>query len=424
MKIILDTEYLRGAVESSDFDKILPEVKKAHDALSGRSGRGGDFTGWLDLPGRTSDASLEQLMRLGEEIREHSDCLVSVGIGGSYVGIRATLEFLIADQKIPVYYAGHNLSSGYLYHLLKRIKDQRLTVVVISKSGTTTEPALAFRIIKQFMTEKYSPEELKRRIICITDPHKGALRAIAQKEGYRTYPIDPDVGGRFSVLTHVGLVPLAIAGIDIKGLVEGARRAEQEYAPCDLERNISYRYAAARYLLYKQGKVIEILSTFYQRLSFVEEWWKQLFGESEGKDGKGIFPASCNFTADLHSMGQLIQEGQRNIFETFLRSQDSGYELLIPKDEDDVDNFNCVAGQDLDFVNHQAYAATAAAHFEGGVPNMTISVPAFDAATLGHLYYFFEKAVAVTGYLLGVNPFDQPGVEAYKIKMFALLGRK
>ncbi len=423
MDIELRRDNLKGFLEEKDYTNLLPEIQKAHDHLENRTGKGQEFTGWMDLPSKMEDSFLDEIEEFGRQIRKDSDCLLSVGIGGSYVGIHASLEFLIADQKLPVYYAGHNLSSGYLYHLLNSLKDKRVTVVVISKSGTTTEPALAFRIIKKFMQEKYSAEELKKRIICITDGQKGALRDIAQKQGYRSFAINNDVGGRFSVLTPAGLVPLAIAGIDVKGLIQGARLAQEHFSRMDLDTNIAYQYAAARFLLYKGGKYIEILATFYQRLSLVEEWWKQLFGESEGKDGKGIFPTSLSFTTDLHSMGQMIQEGQRNVFETFLIVDQPGHVLTIPHDEDDLDKFNCVAGQDLDFVNKQAYQATAMAHYEGGVPNMTLMVPRFDANSLGQLYYFFEKAVAMKGYLLGVNPFDQPGVEAYKKKMFGLLGK-
>ncbi len=423
MNISLDLQHLKRFVERKDLDALAPAVTKAHQDLENRTGPGQEFTGWLDLPVKTSDVFLNELKKLGEEIRGSSDCLVSIGIGGSYIGIRASLEFLVSDQKLPIYYAGHNLSSTYLYYLLESLKDKRITVVVISKSGTTTEPALAFRIIQQFMKQKYSPAEARKRIICITDEKKGALRAMAEREGYRAYSIPDDVGGRFSILTAVGLLPLAIAGIDIRAMIAGARKAQEHCSVNDLGKNIAYQYAAARYLLYQQGKVIEILATFYQRLAFVEEWWKQLFGESEGKDNKGIFPASVNFTADLHSMGQLIQEGQRNLFETFLLIKDSGKALIIPGEDHDLDGFNCVAGKDLDYVNKQAYQATAMAHYEGGVPNMSITLEKFDAYSLGQLFYFFEKAVAITGYLMGVNPFNQPGVEAYKRKMFALLGK-
>lgn len=423
MDIKLNRDNLKGFLEEKDYEDLLPEIQKAHNHLENRTGKGREFTGWIDLPGKIEDTFLDEIDALGAQIRKESDCLLSIGIGGSYVGVHASLEFLIADQKLPVYYAGRNLSSGHLYHLLESLEDKRVTVIVISKSGTTTESALAFRIIKKFMEKKYEPEELKKRIICITDSQKGALRSIVQTEGYRSFAISNDVGGRFSVLSPAGLVPLAIAGIDVKGLIEGARVAQRQFSRMDLKTNIAYQYAAARFLLYKQGKDIEILATFYQRLSLVEEWWKQLFGESEGKDGKGIFPTSLSFTTDLHSMGQLIQEGQRNMFETFLIIDQPGHGLIIPHDDENLDNFNCVAGQDLDYVNKQAYEATATAHYEGGVPNMTIMVPRCDAHSLGQLFYFFEKAVAMKGYLLDVNPFNQPGVEAYKKKMFALLGR-
>lgn len=424
MALTLDTQNLKGTIEDAAWTKVLPQLEKAHKDLEGRRGKGSEFTGWLDLPSRTKDPFLKELTALGKEARSRSDCLVSLGIGGSYLGVRATVEFLINEQKIPVHYAGNNLSAGYLSYLLKILKDHKPTVVVISKSGTTTETALAFRIIKKFMENKYSQNELKKRIICVTDEKKGALRKIVAKEGYRAYPISDDVGGRFSVLSPAGLVPLAIAGIDIEGLLKGARDAEKEFSVMDLERNKAYKYAAARYLLSQKGKKIEVLSSFYQRFLYVAEWWKQLFGESEGKQGQGLFPASLCLTADLHSMGQLMQEGERNIFETFLMIDAAGKKLLVPSDKENLDNFNCVAGQDLDFVNKQAYKATAAAHVEGGVPNMTITVSGAQAPDLGHLYYFFEKAVAMSGYLAGVNPFDQPGVEAYKSKMFELLGRR
>ncbi len=425
MDIKFDIGNLNNFIEKKEMEDLTLAIEKAHSDLINKTGLGNDFTGWVDLPGRIDDSLIDELDKLGEEIRGHSDCIISIGIGGSYLGIRSTVEFLIADQKLPLYYAGNNLSSGYLFHLLERLKNQRVSVIVVSKSGTTTECALAFRIIHEFMCKKYDSQEIKRRIICVTDAQKGALKKIADRQGYRSYPIYDDVGGRFSVLCPAGLVSLAAAGLDIKQLVEGARIAEKKFSSASgLENNIAHQYAAARYLLYKKGKKIEVLSTFYQRLSYIAEWWKQLFGESEGKDGKGIFPASLNLTADLHSMGQLMQEGERNIFETFLMVEDSGHKMIIPEDKENLDNFNCVAGKDLDFVNKQAHKATASAHYEGGVPNMTIMLPSCNAHALGQLYYFFQKAVATTGYLIGVNPFNQPGVEAYKKKMFTLLGRK
>ena len=421
MGIVLNTGHLKAFVQNSDLDALQPQVQKAHDALHQKTGAGVQFTGWVDLPSRVPDALIAELDRLAAEVQKNSDVLVSIGIGGSYLGIRATLEFLGGASKLPVHYAGHNISGDFLHALLETIKDKRVTVIVISKSGTTTEPAIAFRVIKKFLESKYSGEELKKRIICVTDEKKGALRAIAQACGYRAFVIPDDVGGRFSVLTPVGLVSLALAGVDIKALIEGARQAEEEYKNPDLSKNICYRYAALRNILYRKGKKIEVLSSFYPNVFYVAEWWKQLFGESEGKDKKGLFPASLIMSTDLHSMGQWMQDGERTAFETFLMVDKPRHEVVIPRDKDDRDGFNYVAGKGLDFVNKKAYEATAAAHDEGGVPNMTLSMDRADARHIGQLYYFFEKACGISGYLLGVNPFDQPGVEAYKTKMAALL---
>lgn len=424
MSIQLDKTYLKGFVEEKDFDGLRPLIQKAHQNLINKTGQGSEFTGWVDLPSRIENSFLKELNELGQEVRKNSQVVVSIGIGGSYLGIRSTLEFLRNPKHLPVYYAGQNMSADYLRALLEIIKNKKITVVVISKSGTTTEPALAFRILKQALKKKYSVKEFKKRIICVTDGKKGALRQIVQEEGYRSYVIPDDVGGRFSVLTPVGLVPLALAGVDIKKFVEGARAGQVEYGEENFNENLAYQYAAARYLFCKQGKQVEVLSSFYDNFYYVMEWWKQLFGESEGKEGKGLFPASLTLSTDLHSMGQWMQEGVRNVFETFLTVEKSKHSIKIPREKEDLDKFNFVAGKDLDFVNKKAFAATAAAHFEGGVPNMTISLPQANEFYLGQLYYFFEKAVAVSGYLLGVNPFDQPGVEAYKKKMFELLGRK
>ncbi len=418
--ISLKTDYLKGFVAPDELRGISSAVRKAHDDLHQRKGKGAEFTGWVDLPSRISSDLIKELTDLGSGLAQENDCIVSIGIGGSYLGIRATLEFL-GNPRLPVYYAGHNISGEYLHELLKVLETKRFTVVVISKSGTTTEPALAFRVIKGLMEKKYNPAELKQRIICVTDEKKGALRALANKNGFRSYVIPDDVGGRYSILTPVGLVPLALAGVDIQGFVDGAKKAQAEYAKCDVESNPCYRYAALRNLLYAKGKKIEVMSSFYPNVFYVAEWWKQLFGESEGKDHKGIFPASLIMSTDLHSMGQLIQDGERTLFETFMSIDKPRQDVRIPSDKEDADGFNYVAGKTLDFVNKKAYEATAAAHFEGGVPNMTISLSQADAAHLGQLYYFFEKACAISGYMLGVNPFDQPGVEAYKKKMFALL---
>ncbi len=421
--ISLNTDYLKGFVNNEDIQKTLPEIKTAHEALHSGTGKGSEFTGWLDLPSRISDDLIKELQTLAQDVQRDCDCLVSIGIGGSYLGIRATVEFL-GGSKLPIYYAGHNISSDYLHGLLETLKDKRPAVVVISKSGTTTEPAIAFRAIKKLLESKYTPVELKKRIICVTDEKKGALRQIVNKNGYRSFVIPDDVGGRFSILTPVGLVPLALAGVDIKSLVDGAKKAQAEYAQMDLEKNNCYRYAAIRNVLYRKAKKIEVVSSFYPQVQFVAEWFKQLFGESEGKDGKGIFPASMIFSTDLHSMGQQMQDGERNIFETFIAIDKPAHDVIVPHDEDDLDGFNYVAGKTFDFVNKKAYEATSAAHFEGGVPNMTLTLCKADAFHLGHLFFFYEKAVAISGYVLDVNPFDQPGVEAYKKKMFALLGKK
>ncbi len=423
MSMSLDKEFLKGFVSQKDIDGMRGAIEKAHNDLENKTGAGSEYTGWTDLPSRIEDSTLEELTKLGESVREYSDCIISIGIGGSFLGIKATIEFLRDKAQIPVYYAGHNISTDCFSALLEKVKDKRVTVVVISKSGTTTEPAIAFRIIKNLLKEKYDSEEIKKRIFCVTDGKKGALLQVAQKEGYQTFVIPDDVGGRFSILTPVGLVPLAMCGVDIKELVKGAREGQEEFSKMDLDTNIAYQYAAVRYLLYKKGKAIEVLSTFYDNVQFVTEWWKQLYGESEAKNGKGIFPSSLVMSTDLHSMGQLMQDGMRNMFETFLAIKKTKTTIIIPEDEENLDDFNIVAGKELDYVNKQAYLATAEAHFEGGVPNMTINILKADEFHLGKLYYLFERAVAISGYLLGVNPFNQPGVEAYKKKMFALLGK-
>jgi len=422
MSIKFDIEHFKGFVGQGDLTAIKSEIEKAHNELENKTCQGSDYVGWTDLPSRIEDSLVEELTQLGKDVRATSDVLVSIGIGGSYLGIRATLECL-QTAEIPVVYAGHNMSADYHYRLIESLKDKDFSVVVISKSGTTTEPAIAFRMLTKLLKEKYSDEEVKKRVICVTDQKKGALRQVADKEGYKSYVIPDDVGGRFSILTPVGLVPLAIAGVDIKSLVDGARAGEKEYSKMDLSANAAYQYAGYRYLLYKKGKKIEMMASFYDNMQYVAEWFKQLFGESEGKDGKGIFPASTILSTDLHSMGQLMQDGERNIFETFLHIETPRHTIAVAHDEANLDDFNIVAGKDLDFVNKQAFQATAEAHFEGGVPNATITLCQADAFHVGQLYYFFERAVAISGALLKVNPFDQPGVEAYKSKMFKLLGK-
>lgn len=423
MSITLNTGFLKGFVTTEEILSQQSAVLKAHQDLHQKTGLGRDFLGWVDLPSTIKDDFLKELQSLAQEVKAHSKAIISIGIGGSYLGIRSTLEFLDEGQFLPVYYAGHNMATSDMARILKVIDSTDVTVVVISKSGTTTEPALAFRLVNEAMEKKYDAQELKKRIICVTDEKKGALRQIVSKKGYRSYVIPDDVGGRFSILTPVGLVPLALAGVDIKAFVDGFRLGEKEYAVTDLKENICYQYAAIRQILYKKGKTIEMMASFYPNVQYITEWWKQLYGESEGKGGKGIFPASTILSTDLHSMGQLMQDGMRNIFETFLMIDSLQHKITIPHQQEDLDQFNCVAGKDLDWVNKQAYQATADAHHEGGVPNMTITLSTADAFHVGKLYYFFEKGVGISGYMLGVNPFDQPGVEAYKKKMFVLLGK-
>ncbi len=418
----LNTTNLNQFITDAELKGLWPAIDKAHHDLHGKKGKGSEFTGWVDLPSQIPDSLIDELMALGRDVQSYSDCIVSIGIGGSYLGIRATVEFLGGMTKLPIYYAGHHMSSVELYQLLETLKTKRPTVVVISKSGTTTEPAIAFRAIKQLLESKYSKEELSKRIIGVTDAAKGALRKSVNQNGYRSYVIPDDVGGRYSVLTPVGLVPLALAGIDIKSLVEGARAGQKEYGVLSPD-NTCYRYVAIRNALYRKGKKIEVIASFYPQMFFVAEWFKQLFGESEGKEGKGIFPASLIMSTDLHSMGQMMQEGERTLFETFIMIDKQAHDVTVPSDAQDIDGFNYVAGKTFDYVNKKAYEGTAAAHTEGGVPNLTINLCKADAFHLGQLYYFFMKACGISGYVLGVNPFDQPGVEAYKKKMFALLGK-
>ncbi|MFC1548777.1 glucose-6-phosphate isomerase [Candidatus Omnitrophota bacterium] len=420
----LDTRYLDKTVTKDDFKAIFPEVEKAHALLESKSGPGSDYLGWVDLPENVSEELIEDIENTASAMNRNSDAIIIVGIGGSYLGARATVETLSKEAaRKKIFFAGHNMSCEYLSELLHKLKDKDVSVNVISKSGTTTEPAIAFRILEDFLKKKYGPDKIKDRIVCTTDSEKGALKQIADKRGYKSFVIPDDVGGRFSVLTPVGLFPIACAGINIRELIEGAREQRNKSLDCDLENNMSYKYAAARNCLYRKGKRVEILASFNSKLHYVDEWWKQLFAESEGKNGHSIFPASCDFSTDLHSMGQLIQQGERNLFETFLVIEDGCAECKIPEDKEDLDNLNYLAGKQLSYVNRKAYEATAEAHFEGGVPNLTVFIPKRTAFCLGQLYYFFEKAVSISAYMSGVNPFDQPGVEAYKNKMFKLLGK-
>lgn len=422
--LIFDTKYMEGFVSDKDLEAILPEVQKAHSFLVDKNGPGKDFLGWQDLPEETSRNLLKDIEETSRKFISISDVIIVIGIGGSYLGARAAMEALSPEfTKKRIFFAGHNLSGEHLKELLDYAEHKDVCVNVISKSGTTTEPSIAFRVLHDFLKKKYSPEDLKNRVVCTTDEKKGALKSIADSLGYKTFVIPDDVGGRFSVLTPVGLFPIACAGINIHDLIAGAKAQRKQTLECDLESNISYKYAAIRNILYRKGKAIEILSNFDYKLLYISEWWKQLTAESEGKDGKGIFPASMDFTTDLHSMGQMVQEGERNLFETFLTVQTERQDCVVPEDKENLDNLNYLAGKKIDFINKKAHEATASAHFEGGVPNSTLIIPEHSAFHIGGLFYFFEKAIAVSGYLSGVNPFNQPGVEAYKKKMFKLLGK-
>ncbi|MBF0215504.1 MAG: glucose-6-phosphate isomerase [Candidatus Omnitrophica bacterium] len=422
--ISYDTKYLGAFVTNKDIENILPELETAHNYLTRKNGPGKDFLGWTDLPTSTGRAMLLDMVKTASRLRKKADIIIVVGIGGSYLGAKAAIEMLTPEfGEKKVFFAGFNICDEYLDGLLRMAKGKEIAVNVISKSGTTTEPAIAFRMIFDLMKKKYSRKELAGRIVCTTDNKRGALKAMADANGYKCYVIPDDVGGRFSVLSPVGLFPAAAAGIDISEMIKGAQKCRKELSSPDINKNQCYKYAAVRNILYRKGKRIEVLSNFDNKFHFVSEWWKQLFGESEGKASKGIFPASCDFSADLHSMGQFLQDGSRNIFETFLVDCEDRDMCVIPKEKSDTDELNYLAGKSLSFVNRKAYMATSEAHFEGGVPNSSIMIPAKTAFYLGQLFYFFQTAVAISGYISGVNPFDQPGVEAYKKKMFKLLGK-
>lgn len=420
-------------VSAHEVDYLAEQVKLAHHQLHEKTGAGADYLGWVDLPEKYDKEEFARIKQAAQRIQENSDALVVIGIGGSYLGARAAIEMLTnsfyniqspEQRKTPqIFYAGNHISSTYLSHLLALLEGKDFSVNVISKSGTTTEPAIAFRVFREVLEKKYGKEEARKRIYATTDRQKGALKTLADAEGYETFVIPDDVGGRYSVLTAVGLLPIAVAGINIDEMMQGAADAMKTYANPNLSENPSYQYAAVRNALYRKGKTTEILVNYEPSLQYVSEWWKQLFGESEGKDGKGIYPASVNFSTDLHSMGQFIQEGTRNLFETVIQIDQVAEEMTIQEDADNLDGLNFIAGKTIDFVNKKAFEGTLLAHTDGGVPNLVLTLPAMTAYWFGYMVYFFEKACGVSGYLLGVNPFDQPGVEAYKKNMFALLGK-
>ena len=418
-KIQVISKYALQGLETQD---LCNAALAAKQTLESGSGAGNDFLGWLHLPSSIDEQQLASIEQTAAVLREQCEYVITIGIGGSYLGAKAVIEALsdhFAAYKTgsgpKVLFAGNNIGEDYLYDLMDLVRGHKFGIIVISKSGTTTEPAIAFRLFKEMLEQQEGKAFAQRNIVAVTDARRGALRNLATQEGYATYVIPDDVGGRFSVLTPVGLLPIAVAGFDIRALVAGAVEMEQDGDEQVLN------YAIARNALYQQGKKVEILANFTPRLHFVAEWWKQLYGESEGKGHKGIFPASVDFTTDLHSMGQWIQDGERTIFETVLSVGDQQHEVIIPNDEADLDGLNYIAGKNVDYVNKMAELGTRLAHIDGGVPNLLITMPAVTDRYMGQLIYFFEKACGVSGYMLGVNPFDQPGVEAYKKNMFALL---
>lgn len=429
----LSFDYSQSSITKEELLLMKPQVLSAEKFLNEKTGLGADFLGWLSLPITYDKNEVKKIKECAEKIKKNSDVLLVVGIGGSYLGAKAAIDFLshTFHNQLPkevrlgteILYVGNNMSSTYLKHILDIIKEKDFSINVISKSGTTTEPAIAFRILKKELEKRYGKDEAKKRIYATTDKSRGALKKLSDTENYETFVIPDDIGGRFSVLTAVGLLPIACAGLDIDELLAGAKKA---YDDCNLpfEHNDCYKYAAIRNILYKKGKNIELLVNYEPRLHYLSEWWKQLYGESEGKNGKGIFPASVDFSTDLHSLGQYIQEGRRELFETVILIDEENSDIVIEKDDDNLDGLNYLAGKTLDFVNKKASAGTLIAHVDGGVPNLLITLSKATPYNLGYLFYFFEKACAVSGYILGVNPFNQPGVEAYKINMFALLGKK
>ncbi len=425
-------DYSNVAIKGYELEYLKKPIVEAHKMLHDKTGAGSDFLGWVDYPVNYDKEEFARIKKAAEKIRKNSEVFVVIGIGGSYLGSKAAIEALshsfynmLADKKAgpAIFFAGNNISGTYLKHLMEVIEGKDISINVISKSGTTTEPAIAFRVLKSYMEEKYGKEGAKERIYATTDSSKGALRKLATKEGYETFIIPDDVGGRFSIFTPVGLLPMAVAGLDIDQMMDGANSGKEEYSKEDLDKNICYQYAAIRNILYCKGKTIEVLVNYEPSLHYISEWWKQLYGESEGKDGKGIFPAAVDFSSDLHSMGQYLQDGRRDLFETVLTIDNPDEDIEITENEENLDGLNYLSGKTMDFVNKKAFEGTLLAHVDGGVPNLIIKVPQMNEYYFGKLIYFFEKACGISGYLLGVNPFDQPGVEAYKKNMFALLGK-
>ena len=433
MKLNFSYQFAKNFFNEDELKQIKPYVELANEVLTSKTGAGNDFLGWVDLPETYDKDEFDRIKKAAEKIKNDSEVLVVIGIGGSYLGAKAAIEFLSHSfynnlpkdkRKTPeIYFAGTNMSGVYLQHLIDVVGDRDFSVNVISKSGTTTEPAIAFRVFKKMLEEKYGKEEAAKRIYATTDKAKGALKTLATAEGYETFVVPDNVGGRFSVLTAVGLLPIAAAGINIDELMAGAKDAMNDFANKNMDENQALQYAAVRNILHRKGKDLELMVNYEPRVHYLAEWWKQLFGESEGKDGKGLYPTSADFSADLHSLGQYIQEGKRLFFETVVSIGKPEVEFVIESDKDNLDGLNFIAGKTLDYVNKKATDGVILAHIDGNVPNLGVNIPEATPYHLGYTFYFFEKACGVSGYLLGVNPFDQPGVEAYKKNMFALLGK-
>lgn len=430
MTLKLNDHYLQKFIRPEEYDNIQPAIDAAHKQLISRKGPGNDFLGWIDLPQNYDKEEFARIKVAAEKIRKSCDILVVIGIGGSYLGARAVIEFVngplynqINGNSPDIYYAGCNISAASMNELLAICEGKDICINVISKSGTTTEPAVAFRVFRALLEKKYGKNGARERIFVTTDRARGTLKSFSDDAGYETFVVPDDVGGRYSVLTAVGLLPIAVAGIDIDALMQGANDARLAYGNADLTENDCYRYAAIRNILYRKGKVTEILVSYETYAQMFNEWWKQLYGESEGKDGKGIFPASVVFSTDLHSLGQFIQDGTKNQFETVISIENADDRFIIPNDPDNIDGLNFLSGMQLDTVKNKAMLGTLLAHEDGGVPNVVLELADRSAHSLGYLIYFFELACAISGYVLGVNPFNQPGVEAYKKNMFALLGK-
>ncbi|MDR0922988.1 MAG: glucose-6-phosphate isomerase [Hungatella sp.] len=431
--ISFDYSRAAGFVSAEEMENMKATVMCAKNVLMDKSGAGNDFLGWIDLPVDYDKEEFQRIKTAAEKIQNDSDVLLVIGIGGSYLGARAAIEFLShsfynvlpkGKRKTPeIYFVGNSISSKYIHDLKDVLEGKDFSVNIISKSGTTTEPAIAFRVFKDMLIEKYGREEANKRIYATTDKARGALKNLADEEGYESFVVPDDVGGRFSVLTAVGLLPIAVSGADIDKLMEGAEAARKETLEAPYESNGALQYAAVRNILLRKGKTVEIVANYEPSLHYVSEWWKQLFGESEGKDQRGIFPAAVDLTTDLHSMGQFIQDGSRIMFETVLEMEESPGSILLKEEEVDTDGMNYLAGKSVDFVNKSAMNGTILAHTDGNVPNLMVKIPKQDEYSLGQLFYFFEYACGISGYILGVNPFNQPGVESYKKNMFALLGK-